>query len=108
MHATSAAESPPGMRSGERARCGGAGLGGGAGKSRAAPLLSAAAAGRRLSFDQLEARVVGALHERDARALGVLDRPLEQRGAQPLEPRYVGLDVLRVEAEVLEAVVRVG
>src|SRR5438094_6395162 len=70
--------------------------------------LSAAAAGWRLSLHQLEARVVGALHERDARALGVLDRPLEQRGAQPLESRDVGLDALRVEAEVLEAVVRVG
>src|SRR5262249_5674827 len=55
---------------------------------------------------QLEARVVGAAQEGDARPVWILNRSLEQCGAEPLQPRDVRLDVLRVEPEVLEAVMR--
>src|SRR5438445_4424245 len=57
---------------------------------------------------QLEPRVVGPLQERDPRTVGNLDRALEEPGAEAGQPRDVGLDVRRVEAEVLEAVVRRG
>src|SRR5436309_5268573 len=66
---------------------------------------SAAAAGDAglARLDQLDARVVGGPHERDPRTVGILDRPLQQPGAQPFEPLDVGLEVGRVEPEVLEA-----
>src|ERR1700675_3575619 len=56
------------------------------------------------ALDQLHAHVVGRPHEADARAIGDLDGSLEQPRAEPLEPRDVGLEAGRVEAEVLEAV----
>src|SRR5262245_1848353 len=68
----------------------------------------AGAAGDLPSLDQLDANVVGRLHERDAPAVRDLDRALEQASSQPLEPSDVGLDIRRVEAEVLEAVMRAG
>src|SRR5437764_8500 len=55
---------------------------------------------------QLEPRVVRPLQERDARSARILDGAFEQRGAQPREATDVGLEVGRVEPEVLEAVVR--
>src|SRR5881397_538248 len=73
--------------------------------SAAAPGISGAA-GDLPRLDQLDPHVVGRLHERDARAVRILDRPLEQAGAEPLEPLDVGFEVRRVEAEMLEAVVR--
>src|SRR5438552_18647143 len=71
---------------------------------------SAAAAGDAdlARLDQLDARVVGRPHERDPRTVGILDRPFQQPGAQSLEPLDVGLEVGRVEPEVLEAVVGAG
>src|SRR5262245_27923649 len=65
----------------------------------------AGAAGDVPGFDQLDAHVVGRLHEGNAPAVWDLDRPLEQAGAQSLEPPDVGLEVRRIEAEMLEAVV---
>src|SRR6266446_4597264 len=59
-------------------------------------------------LDQLEADVVGGLDEADARSARNLDRPFQQLRAQPLEPLDVGLQILGVEAEVLEAVMRPG
>src|SRR3989442_14229849 len=73
-----------------------------------AMVVALAAAGRAglPRLDQLDPDVIGRLQERDARAVRVLDRPLQQAGAEPFEPRDVGLQVRRVEAEVLEPVVR--
>src|SRR6185436_10353610 len=68
----------------------------------------AGAAGDLPGLDQLDAHVVRRLHERDAPAVRHLDRALEQTGSQPLEPPDVGLEVRRVEAEVLEAVMGAG
>src|SRR3984893_10251830 len=72
--------------------------------------ISAAAArdGRLAPLDQLEADVVRGLDEADPRAARDLDRPFEQLRAQPLVPPDVGLQVLGVEAEVLEAVMGPG
>src|SRR6267142_238909 len=56
-------------------------------------------------LDQLDPDVVGRPHERDARPVGILDRSFQQPRAQALEPLDVGLEVGRVEAEVLEPVV---
>src|SRR5881296_1503459 len=77
-------------------------------RARAMVVASAAAAGPAglPRLDQLDPDVIGRLQERDARAVRVLDRPLEQAGAEPFEPLDVGLQVCRVEAEVLEPVVR--
>src|SRR5207237_1785552 len=69
---------------------------------------SAAAAGELRPLDQLETRVVGTPEERDPRAVRHLGRPLEEARAQPLEPPDVGLEVLCVEAEVLETPVGAG
>ena len=57
-------------------------------------------------FDQLDAGVVGAAHEGDPRAVRDLDRPLEERAAELRQARNVRVQVRRVEAEVLDAVVR--
>jgi len=73
--------------------------------SAAAPGISGAA-GDLPRLDQLDPHIVGRLHERDARAARILDRSLEQAGAEPLEPLDIGFEMRRVEAEVLEAVVR--
>src|SRR5262249_1540602 len=59
-------------------------------------------------LDQRPSHVGGRPQERDARAVGNLDRPLEQASAQTLEPSDIRLEVRRVEAEVLEAVMRAG
>src|SRR5262245_5514839 len=73
-------------------------------------IASAAAAVRSAGdlprLDQLEPDVVGRPYERDARPIGHLDRPLQQAGAEALEPLDVGLQVRGVEAEVLEPMVR--
>src|SRR2546427_1715564 len=67
---------------------------------------SAAAAGAALArLDQLDPDVVGRPHECDARPVRDLDGPLQQAGAQALEPLDVGLEVRGVEPEVLEPVV---
>src|SRR5262249_16960053 len=70
---------------------------------------SAAAAVRAASdlprLDQLEPDVVGRPHECDPRSVRDLDRPLQQAGAEAFEPLDVGLEVRRVEAEVLDPVV---
>src|SRR5262247_3076873 len=71
-------------------------------------LAGARAAGDLPGFDQLDPHVVGRLHERDAPAVRHLDRPLQQAGAESLEPPDVGLEVRRIEAEVLEAVMGAG
>src|SRR5215475_1636413 len=71
-------------------------------------LAGARATGDLAGFDRLDPHVVGRLHERDARAVRNLDRPLEQAGAEPLEPPDVGLEIHRIEAEVLEAVMGAG
>src|SRR5262245_26052013 len=77
--------------------------------SAAAEWLSrAGAAGDLPGLDQLDPHVVRRLHERDSPAIRHLDRALEQAGSQPLEPPDVGLEVRRVEAEVLEAVMGAG
>src|SRR5438128_10417169 len=69
-------------------------------------IASAAARGARLPrLDQLDPDVVGRPHERDPWAVGDLDRPLQQAGAEALQPLDVGLEVRRVESEVLEPVV---
>src|SRR5262245_55152464 len=73
--------------------------------------LSAAAAGDRgllRRLDQLDPRVVGATDERDPRAVGDLDGALEHRAAERAQPGDVRVEVRRVEAEVLEPVVRHG
>src|SRR5262245_1395831 len=66
----------------------------------------AGAAGDLPGLDQLDPHVVGRLHESNAPAVWNLDRPLEQAGTQSLEPPDVGLEIRRIEAEVLEAVMR--
>src|SRR4029453_11976733 len=66
----------------------------------------AGAAGDLPRLDQLDPHVVRRLHERDARAVRVLNWSFGGGGAEPLEPFDVGFEVHRVEAEVLEAVVR--
>src|SRR5262245_28296849 len=71
-------------------------------------LAGARAAGDLAGLDQLDPHVVGRLHERDAPSVRHLDRPLEQAGAEPLEPPDIGLEIHRVEAEVLEAVMGAG
>src|SRR5437899_9885359 len=76
-------------------------------RTRATAVASAAAGGAGFArLDQLDPDVVGRPHERDARAVGDLDRPLQQAGAEALEPLDVGLQMRGVEAEVLEPVVR--
>src|SRR6185369_692339 len=75
---------------------------------RAAVGVVGAAGDRLAAFDQFDAAVVGSFQERDAGAAGVLDRALEQLGAELLEAGDVRFQVLGVEAEVLEAVVGVG
>src|SRR6266852_6973803 len=74
------------------------------------PSISAAPArdGRLRPLDQLEAYVVGGLDEADAGAAGDLDRPFQQLCAQPFQAGDVRLEAVRVEAEVLEAVVGLG
>src|SRR5690349_2230272 len=81
---------------------------------------AAAAAGRRgrcfrtratsdrPALDQLHPAVVRRSEERDARAAGVLDRSLQQLGPELLQARDVGLEVLGVEPEVLQAVMGHG
>src|SRR5262249_1819739 len=68
----------------------------------------AGAAGDGPALDQLHAHVVGGLDEAAARGVGDLARPLQQAGAEPFEALDVRLEVVRVEAEVLEAVVGGG
>src|SRR5262249_515917 len=68
----------------------------------------AGAAGEGPALDQLHAHVVGRLDEADARAARDLDRPLQQAAPEPFEALDVGLEVVGVEAEVLEAVVGAG
>src|SRR5258705_12610077 len=70
--------------------------------SAAAPGISGAA-GDLPRLDQLDPHVVGRLHERDARAVRILDRSLEQAGAEPPEPLGGGFEMRRGEAETLEA-----
>src|SRR5262249_37847412 len=68
-----------------------------------------AAAARDLArLHQLHARVVGRPQEGDAAAVAEPDGPVEELGAQLLQPPDVRLDVRGVEAEVLEAEVRGG
>src|SRR5213594_626189 len=74
------------------------------------PAMTASAAAARSAghlprLDQLDPDVVGRPHEGDTRPVGNLYRPFQQAGAEALEPRDVGLEVRRVEAEVLEPVV---
>src|SRR5262245_66594597 len=73
-------------------------------------IVSAAAAVRSAGdlprLDQLEPDIVRSPHERDARAVGHLDRSLQQASAKAFEPLDVGLQLRGVEAEVLEPVVR--
>src|SRR5262249_1583934 len=69
-------------------------------------LAGARAAGDLAGFDQLDPHVVGRLHERDARAVRNLDRPLEQAGAGPPQPPDIWLEIHPAEAQVLRA--RVG
>ena len=45
----------------------------------------------------------GSLDERDSRAVRHVDRPLHQLGAQAREPLDLGVEVLHVDAEVLDA-----
>src|SRR5690242_13704389 len=73
--------------------------------SFSATAARAAGDGRGAALDQLHPHVVGRLDEADARAARDLDRPLQQAGPEPFESLDVGLEVLRVEAEVFEAVV---
>src|SRR5213593_3239492 len=67
-------------------------------RARAMVVASAAAGGRAglPRLDQLDPDVIGRSQERDARAVGVLDRPLQQAGAEPV----VRARVARAEALV--------
>src|SRR5436190_910212 len=60
------------------------------------------------SVDQLGPDVVGRPQEGDPGTVRDLNRPLQQAGAEPFEPGDVRLEALRVEAEVLEPMVRPG
>src|SRR5262249_1869352 len=84
--------------------------GGAGGRPPPAPPLGAlAAAARNLTrLYELHARVVGRMQEGDAAAVGKLDGPFQELGAQLFEAPDVRLDVRGVEAEVLEADVRGG
>src|SRR5690349_7667560 len=78
-------------------------------RSSMAPGSAAAARDGGLApLDQLDAHVVGGLDEADARAARDLGGPFQQARAQALEPLDVGLQVVGVEAEVLEPVVGGG
>src|SRR5262245_55126394 len=66
----------------------------------AASAAAGGAARDAAGLDELQAGIVRALEERDAAAIGKLDRPLQQPGAKPGQPRDVRVDVDRVEAEV--------
>src|SRR5262245_16157422 len=70
--------------------------------------LAAPARDRLFSLDQLDPAIVRRPQERDAGAVRDLGGAFEEAGAQALEPGDVGLEMLGVEAEMLEAVVRVG
>src|SRR5712691_9433922 len=61
-----------------------------------------------LPLDQLDAYIVRGLDEADAGAARDLDRPFQQLRAQAFQARDVGLEAVGVEAEMLEAVVRLG
>src|SRR2546427_2262792 len=79
-------------------------------RARAMAAASAAGAARAGAasdlalLGQLHARGVPRPHEADPGAVGILDRPFQQASAQALEPLDVGLEMGRVEPEVLETV----
>src|SRR5262249_24056990 len=76
--------------------------------ARASAAAAVRSAGDLPRLDQLDPDVVGRPDERDAWPVRHLDRPFQQAGAEAFEPPDVGLQVRRVEAEVLYPVVSAG